>query len=139
MTDAQRVRRSARITASTRRGVELAQLEPRVAVRGAHHRDVRPDSVEPNDAIHPAAFDRCVAFQLESEFRKERHHVREVVYDYAHVVHPLDRHVLDRGTRLARVGGLPLEGDRAVGAAWATVRSLGPRATSRQSHHPARG
>jgi hypothetical protein len=85
----------------TRRRVELGQLEPGVVVWRAHHRDVRPDSVEPNDAIHPAALDRCLAFQLESEFSEERHRGREVVNDYAHVVHPLDRHVLDDSARLS--------------------------------------
>ena len=62
MTDAQRVRRSARVTVSTLRRVELGQLEPSVAVWGPHRRDVRPDSLEPNDVIHPAALDRCLAF-----------------------------------------------------------------------------
>jgi hypothetical protein len=70
-----------------------------VAVRGAHHRDVRPDPVEPNDAIHRAALDRCLAYQLESELREERHGDREVVDDYAHVVHPLNRYVLDDSAR----------------------------------------
>ena len=95
MTDAGRVRGSARVTASTRRRVELGQLEPCVAVRGAHHRDVRADSVEPNHAIHEAALDRGLAFQLESELGKERHRRREVVDDDAHVVHPLKRHAPD--------------------------------------------
>src|SRR5205814_7608778 len=64
--DARSVRRSRRVTASTRGRVELGQLDPRVAVRGPHHRDVRPDALEPNDAIHRATLDRCLAIQLES-------------------------------------------------------------------------
>src|SRR5688572_1026439 len=69
--------------------VELGQLEPSVAVWGPHHRDVRPDSLEPNDAIHPAALDRCLAFQLESELNEERHGGRKIIDDDADMVHPL--------------------------------------------------
>ena len=54
-----------------------------------------PDSVEPNHAIHEAALDRGLAFQLESELGEERHRAREVVDDDAHVVHPLKRHAPD--------------------------------------------
>jgi hypothetical protein len=50
---------------------------------------------EPDDAVHPIALDRRLALQLESELNEERHRVREVVDDYAHVVHPLDCHALD--------------------------------------------
>jgi hypothetical protein len=92
MTDAQRVRRSARVTVSTRRRVELGQLEPSVAVRGPHRRDVRPDSLEPNDAIHPAALDGCLAFQLESELNEERLGACKVIDDDSDMFHPLDRH-----------------------------------------------
>jgi hypothetical protein len=58
-------------------------------------RDLRTDALEPDDAVHPIALDRSLALQLESELNEERHRVREVVDDYAHVVHPLDCHVLD--------------------------------------------
>ena len=33
------------------------QLEPSVAVRGLHHRDLRPDDLEPHRAVHPTALD----------------------------------------------------------------------------------
>ncbi len=72
--------------------MELDQLEPSVAVWGTHHRDVRPSSLEPNDAIHPAALVRCLAFQLESELNEERRGGRKVIDDDADMVHPLDRH-----------------------------------------------
>src|SRR5262249_621991 len=65
--DARGVRGSARVTVLARRGVELQQLETSVAVRGPHHREVHPDSLEPDDAVHPAALDRALAFRLESE------------------------------------------------------------------------
>ncbi len=81
----------ARVTVSARRRVVLGQLEPSVAVWGAHHRDVRSDSLEPNEAIHRAALDCRLAFQLQSEFGEERHGSREVVDDDGDVVHPLDR------------------------------------------------
>jgi hypothetical protein len=44
--------------------------------------------------VHPIALDRRLVLQLESELGEERHRVREVLDDYAHVVHPLDCHVL---------------------------------------------
>src|SRR5919204_1745274 len=46
MADARGVRRRVRVAARARRGVELRQLEPSVAVRRLHHRDVRPDALE---------------------------------------------------------------------------------------------
>ncbi len=48
-------------------------------VWGSQHGDLRPDALEPNDAVHPIAFDRRLALQLESELNEERHRVREVV------------------------------------------------------------
>src|SRR3954447_22866970 len=50
----QRVRRRAfRLGSDRRRRVEPRQLNPAVAVRGAHHRDVGTDVVEPDRAVHP--------------------------------------------------------------------------------------
>ena len=66
-----------------------------MAVWRPHHRDVRPDSLEPIDAIHPAALNRCLAFQLESQLDEESRRGHEVVNHDAHVVHALDRHALD--------------------------------------------
>jgi len=75
--------------------VKLHQLEPAVAVGGLHHREVHPDVLEPHHAVDPTALDRPLALQLESEFDEERRRGREVVDHDAHVVHALDRHVLD--------------------------------------------
>jgi hypothetical protein len=65
------------------------------AVRGLQDRDLCPDAVEPHDAVHPAALDRPLALQLESEFDEELGCGREVVNHDADVLHPLDRHLLD--------------------------------------------
>jgi hypothetical protein len=66
-----------------------------VPVWSPQDRDLRPDALEPDDAVHPVALDRHLCLQLESECGEERHRVREVVDDYAHVFHPPDRHVLN--------------------------------------------
>jgi hypothetical protein len=66
-----------------------------VAVRGLQHRALRPDTLEPHDAVHPIALDRPLALRPESELDEERRRGREVVDHDAHVVHALDRHALD--------------------------------------------
>ena len=79
--------------------MELGQLESSVAVRSLHHRNVRPDALESHDAVHPAAFDRPLTLQHESELDEEFSRGCEVVNHDADVLHPLDSHVLD-GSRL---------------------------------------
>jgi hypothetical protein len=74
--------------------MELRQLEPAVAVRCPHHRDVDPDAVEPVDPVDRLSLDRRPALQLHAELDEERDRRLEVVDDDAHVVHPLDRHVV---------------------------------------------
>jgi len=83
------------VATPARRGVKLRQLEPSVAVRGLHHRDLCPDALEPHHAVHPTALDRPLALQLESELDEERRRGREVVDHDDHVLHALDRHALD--------------------------------------------
>ena len=68
--NARRVRRRVPVVGLARRRVELHQLQSSVAVRSLHHRSVRPDALEPHDAIHPAALDRPLALQLESDSTK---------------------------------------------------------------------
>ena len=63
-----------------------------MAVRRFHHRALRPDALEPHDAVHPTALDRPLAQQLESELDEERLRGREVVDHDAHMLHALDRH-----------------------------------------------
>jgi len=72
--------------------MELRQLEPAVAVRGPHHRDVDPDAVEPVEAVHLTSLDRRLALQLHAELEEELLGGLEVVDDDADVVHPLNRH-----------------------------------------------
>ena len=60
------VRRRVRVVVLARGRVELRQLESSVAVRGLDHRDIRPDALEPDRAIHPTALDWPLALQLES-------------------------------------------------------------------------
>jgi hypothetical protein len=81
--------------AGARRGVKLHQLEPSVAVRGLHHRELHPDALEPHHAVDPTALDQPLALQLESELGEEGRRGREVVDHDAHVLHALDRHALD--------------------------------------------
>jgi hypothetical protein len=91
------------------------QLEPSVAVRGLHHRALRPDALEPHHAVHPTALDLPFALQLESELDEERRRGREVV---DHDAQALDRHALDgRDTTAQRghVGRAGSHGSRTCG------------------------
>src|SRR5579862_7771402 len=75
--------------------MELRQLEPSVAVRSLHHRNVCSYALEPHDPVHPATLDGRLALQHESEFDEELSGGCEVVHHNADVVHPLDRHISD--------------------------------------------
>ena len=75
--------------------MKLRQLEPSVAVRGLHHRDLRPDALEPHHAVHPTALDRPLALQFESKLDEERRRGREVVNHDADVLDPFESHVFD--------------------------------------------
>jgi hypothetical protein len=93
--DAQRVGRRAPIATVGRWLVKRRQLESPVPVWGLQHGDLRPDALQPDDAIHPVARHRRLSLELESELDEKRHRVREVVDDDAHVLEPPDRHVPD--------------------------------------------
>ncbi len=93
--DTQGVRWRVHVVAPGRRGVELHQFEPSMAVRGLQHCDIHADALEPHPTVHPTALDRPLALQLESELDEERRRGREVVDHDAHVLHALDRHALD--------------------------------------------
>src|SRR4029078_2516089 len=69
----------------------LRQLHPSVAIRASQHRDVAPDTLEPDQAIHRSSFDRRLALQLEAEVDEEGDRSLEVVADYADFVHPNDQ------------------------------------------------
>src|SRR5439155_12324361 len=64
MADARGVRRRVPVAAPARRGVKLRQLEPSVAIRGLHQRDLRPDALEPHHAVDLTALDRPLALHL---------------------------------------------------------------------------
>ena len=51
--------------------MELDQLESPVAVRRLHERKLHADALEPNHPVHPAAIDRSLARQLQSELDEE--------------------------------------------------------------------
>ena len=67
-----------------------------MAVRRPHHRDVASDTVEPDDAVHPWSLDCHLALQLQTKFDKERDSSLEVVDNDADVIHPQNRHVVER-------------------------------------------
>ena len=95
MADAQHVRRAAPVAGLGRRGVELHQFEPTVAVRSLHHRVLDPDALEPDHAVHRTTLDLPLPLHLESEPDEERRRGVEVVDHDAHVLQALDRHALD--------------------------------------------
>src|SRR5213593_1959214 len=72
--------------------MELRQLEPAVAVRGPHHRDVDSHALEPVDTVYRRSLDRRLALKLHTKFDKERDSSLKVVDDDAHVMHLLNRH-----------------------------------------------
>ncbi len=63
--------------------MELHHLESCVAIRTLHHRNLRPDALEPHDAVHPAALGLSVALQSESELDEELSRRCKVVNDDA--------------------------------------------------------
>ena len=90
---AQRVgRRARRVGVGCRRVVVLGQLQPAVAVRRAHHRDVAPDAVEADGLVRKEAFDLGFGFQLHAELGEELDGRVQVVDDDGDVVHPLNGH-----------------------------------------------
>jgi hypothetical protein len=56
------------------------QLKSSGAVRALQERDLCPNAVERNDAVHPVALDRRLALKLASEFDEELSCGRDVVY-----------------------------------------------------------
>jgi hypothetical protein len=51
--------------------------------RGLYNRDLCLDTLEPHDAVHPAALDRPLALQPQSELDEERRRGREILNDSA--------------------------------------------------------
>ena len=104
---AQRVgRRVLRLGAERRGGAVPGQLQPAVAVRGPHHRDLAPDAVESDGAVRKQAFDLRLAFQLHAELGEECDGGVQVVDDDGDVVHPLNGHVSNHTTAASRQSGV---------------------------------
>src|SRR5262249_48023060 len=61
-----------RVGCGRRWRVKLGQLKPTVAVRGAHHRNLASDVLEPDDKVHPTSLDWHLALQLHTQLDKER-------------------------------------------------------------------
>ena len=72
---------------------KLRQLKPPVPIWGSQHDDIDLDTFESVDAVHPWAFNRCLAFDCHAERGEKSDGSREVVDDDADVVQSLDRHV----------------------------------------------
>lgn len=112
--DTQRVRRCVRLGADGRRRVEPHQLEPAVAVRGPHHRDVEPDLVESGDAGRPLTINGRLA--LEHGRGVDPQHAAAAVAEVGAVDVQRDRgvgtgvdHLVDvagRGEAVHRAGGV---------------------------------
>jgi hypothetical protein len=78
---------------------KLCQLEVSVPVWSLQDGDLRPDALEPDNAVHPLALDRRLARSSSPSVAKNATASATFLDDYADVFHPLDRHVLDEGTR----------------------------------------
>jgi len=76
-----------------RRRVELGQLNPTVAVRGPHRRDLALNVLKPNDKVHPASLEWHLALQLHTKLDKKRLRSLKVVDHDKNVVNPLKRHL----------------------------------------------
>src|SRR5690606_18095764 len=102
-----------------RRLDETGKLEPAVAVRCTHHRNLDALIAQSGDTPGPFAFDHCSAFELKAELAKEIDCRSEVVYHDPHVVHSLERHipisVISRGPYTRRtLGPVPAPSNRGV-------------------------
>jgi hypothetical protein len=85
-------RRVLRLGGGCRWCLVLAQLQLAVPIRRPHHRDLAPDAVESDGAVHPRAFDLRLVLEFEAEFGEERDSRVQVVDDDADIVHPLYGH-----------------------------------------------
>src|SRR4030095_1713929 len=90
---AESVHRGVSVIRDDRRGEKAGELEPSVAVRRAHHRNLDALIAKSSDTSGPFSFDRGSPFELEAELAKEINRRCEVIDDDAHVVHPFERHV----------------------------------------------
>ena len=69
---AQSVHRGVPVIGDHRRREKSRELEPAVAVRGAHHGDLDALVAQSSDTPRPVSFDRGLTFKFEAELAKER-------------------------------------------------------------------
>src|ERR687885_1307613 len=69
---AESVHRGVSVIGDHRRREKTRELEPAVAVRRAHHRDLDALAAQSSDAPRPVSFDHGSSFELEAELTKER-------------------------------------------------------------------
>jgi hypothetical protein len=68
------------------------ELQPAVAVRRAHHRNLDALIAQSSDTPGPLSFDRGPPFEFEAELTKEINGRFEIIDDDAYVVHPFKCH-----------------------------------------------
>jgi hypothetical protein len=73
---------------------KAGELEPAVAVRRAHHRNLDALIAQSSDTSGPFSFDRSSPFELKAELAKELNRRRKVIDDDSYVVHPFKHHVV---------------------------------------------
>src|SRR5262249_15698839 len=73
---------------------ESRKLEPTVAVRGDQHGDLDALGPQSGDTPGPLAFDHGSAFEAQPELGEKRDRGIEGFYYDAHVVHPLESHII---------------------------------------------
>src|SRR4051812_17574495 len=86
-----------------RRREKAGELEPAVAVRRAHHRNLDALIAQSSNTSGPFAFNCGPPLELEAQLAKELNRLFEVIDDDSYVVHAFERHVSNlQGCRLIR-------------------------------------
>ena len=89
---AQGVHRGGPVILGHRRLEKARELDPAVAVRRTHHRDLDALVAQSGDAPCPVSFDHGSPFELEAQLGEKRDRGIERFHHDADVVHPLKRH-----------------------------------------------
>jgi hypothetical protein len=76
-----------------RRREKTGELEPAVAVRRAHRRNLDALIAQSSDTPRPFSFNRGPPFEIEPEFAEEIDRRCEIIDDDSYVVHPFKCHV----------------------------------------------
>jgi len=89
----QSVHRRIAVIRDHRRREEPGELEPAVAVRRPHHRNLDALIAQSGDTSGPFSFDGGPPLELETELAKEINGRSEVLHDDSYVVHSFDGHM----------------------------------------------